>query len=132
MLLVEGSTSTLFADSRYTLQAGQEVRGVRVHIAGKGLLSEVGAYLRGRRGRRSVGYARGNVTVAQKGTLEVAAGARVRWIADENAIEKLRAVKDPNEVAEIRAAAHLISDVFRDVLKMVRPGVTELDLAAEI
>ncbi len=132
LLLVERSASTLFTDSRYTLQAGQEVRRTRVHIAGKGLLSEVGAYLKGRRGRRSVGYARGNLTVGQKETLEAAAGGRVRWIADENAVEELRAVKDPNEVAEMRAAAQLISDVFRDVLKMVRPGLTELDLAAEI
>jgi len=131
LLLVEASTSTLFTDSRYTLQAGQEVRGARVHIARKGLLGAAGAYLRGRQ-RRSIGYATGNVTVGQKQTLEAAAGSRVRWIADANAVEKLRAVKTRDEVVEMQAAAQLISDVFRGVLKIVRPGVTELDLAAEI
>ncbi|MGD1210773.1 MAG: aminopeptidase P family protein [Candidatus Acidiferrales bacterium] len=131
LLLVEVSTSTLFTDSRYTLQAGQEVRGARVHIARKGLLGAAGAYLRGRQ-RRSVGYATGNVTIGQKQTLEAAAESRVRWIADANAVEKLRAVKTRDEVVEMQAAAQLISDVFRGVLKIVRPGVTELDLAAEI
>jgi len=132
LLLVEASTSTLFTDSRYTLQAEQEVRGALVCIAKKGLPGAAGAYLRGRRGRRSVGYALGNVTVGQKRTLEIAAGSRVRWIGDKSAVEKLRAVKDGNEVAEMKAAAQLISDVFRDVLSMVRPGVTELDVATEI
>ena len=32
----------------------------------------------------------------------------------------------------MREAARLISDVFREVLPQIRPGVTELDLAAEI
>jgi len=132
LLLVEASASTIFTDSRYTLQAGQEVRGARVHIARNGLLGAVGARLRGRRGRRSVGYAPGNVTVGQKQTLMDAAGSRVRWIGDGNAVEKLRAVKDGDEVAEMQAAAQLISDVFLGILEMVRPGVTEIDLAAEI
>jgi Xaa-Pro aminopeptidase len=132
LLLVEASTSTLFTDSRYTFQADQEVRGARVHIAKKGILGAVGAYLKARRGRRSVGYAAGNLTVGQKKMLDAAAGSRVRWIADGNAVEKLRAVKDRDEVAEMQAAAELISDVFRGVLKIIRPGVSELDLAAGI
>ena len=52
--------------------------------------------------------------------------------AIENTVEKLRAVKDAGELARIREAAELISEVFARSCRRSRPGVTELELAAEI
>ena len=43
-------------------------------------------------------------------------------------IERLRAVKDAGELAVMRDAAALISHVFDDVVRSIKPGVTELDL----
>jgi Xaa-Pro aminopeptidase len=47
-------------------------------------------------------------------------------------VEKLRAVKDQEEVARIRAAGRITAEVFEKVLEIVRPGVSEGDLGAEI
>jgi Xaa-Pro aminopeptidase len=47
-------------------------------------------------------------------------------------IEELRCVKEADEINCIRAAARLTSAVFTEVVRLVRPGVRELDLAAEI
>lgn len=132
LLLVDESKSTLFTDSRYTFQARQEVCGARVRIAKQGLLRAVGDELKVQRRRRAVAYATGHTTVAQKLALDAITRGRVRWVSDENAAEKLRAIKDAGELAQMRAAAHLISDVFRRVLPLVRAGISELDLAAEI
>ncbi|MGC2332252.1 MAG: Xaa-Pro peptidase family protein [Candidatus Acidiferrales bacterium] len=132
LLLVGESQATLFTDSRYTLQARQEVCGARVHIAKQGLLNAVGEELKAQRRRPAVAYATGHTTVAQKQALEAIARGRVRWASDDNAVEKLRAVKDAGELACMRDAAHLISRVFRKVLPLIRPGTSELDLAAEI
>jgi len=132
LLLVESSRSILFTDSRYTFQAAEEVFGARVHIAKRGLIRALGELLRSRSGRQRIGLAFGNVTVAQKQALDGAAGKRVRWAGDGNAVEKLRAVKDADEIDRMRAAAKLISEVFEDVVPEIRPGVTELDLAAKI
>lgn len=129
LLLVEESSATLFTDSRYTFQARQEVRGARMHIAKRGILGAVAGTLRG---RRHVAWSTGHVTVAQQQALEAATGRRVRWVSDGNAVEKLRAVKDAEELATMRDAASLISDVFQGVVRSIRPGVTELELAAEI
>jgi len=41
-------------------------------------------------------------------------------------------VKDAGELSRMRDAAHLISGVFRKLLPLIRPGASELDLAAEI
>jgi Xaa-Pro aminopeptidase len=132
LLLVDESRITLFTDSRYTFQAQQEVLGARVRIAKQGLLRAVGEELKARRRRRAVAYATSHTTVAQKQALEAVTRGRVRWASDESIVEKLRAVKDVGELSHMRAAAQLISDVFRKVLPLVRPGTSELDVAAEI
>jgi len=132
LLLVESHRSTLFTDSRYTFQAREEVAGAAVHIAKRGLLRAAGQALRTTRVRRRVAYSTTHTAVAEKLALEANAGSRIRWVSDENVIEKLRAVKDPEELAAISEAAILISNVFQQVVPLVKPGVSELDLAAEI
>jgi len=132
LLLVEPCKSTLFTDSRYTFQAEEEVSGASVHIAKGGLLRAVGEAVRVRKGRRRVAYSTAHTTVGEKLTLDRHAGAGIRWVSDANAVEKLRAVKDADELATMREAAVLISDVFQQIVSLIRPGATELDLAAEI
>jgi Xaa-Pro aminopeptidase len=132
LLLISASAATLFTDSRYMFQARQEVSGARVEIAKHGVLRAVSEALRARRGRCRVGYSAGQVTVAQKQMLEAGAGARIRWVNDGNAVEKLRAVKDGDELQRMRDSATLISTVFEQVLREIKPGVSELRLAAEI
>jgi Xaa-Pro aminopeptidase len=131
-LLIETSGSTLFTDSRYTFQAREEVSGARIHIAKKGLLRAVGEALRSRKGRLSVAYSSSHLTVAQMKALQAATGARVRWIQDGNTVEKLRAVKDDDEITTMRKAAALISEVFENNLSSIKPGTTELELAGTL
>ena len=132
LLLIEPARSTLFTDSRYTFQAHQEVSGTRIVIARQGLLAAAGKALRKSRGRVRVAYSPSQVTVAQHAALQQAAGSRVRWVSGGNAVEKLRAIKDPQELTAMRAAALLISQVFEEALPRVSPGISELDLAAEL
>jgi Xaa-Pro aminopeptidase len=132
MLLVDSSSATLFTDSRYTFQAQEEVSGARVQICKHGLLRAAAEALRARKGRTRVGYSPGQVTVAQKQSLETGSGSRVRWMTDGGTIEKLRAVKEPAELIVIREAADVISAVFGWIIGKIHPGVTELAIAAEI
>jgi Xaa-Pro aminopeptidase len=132
LLLVESSGSTLYTDSRYVFQAREEVAGARVRIAKRGLIHALGGDLRARRGRRRVAYSPAQVTVEQKQALDAAGGDRVRWVSGGNTIERLRAVKDAGELATIREAAILISDVVSEVIPSLRPGVTELEVAAKV
>jgi Xaa-Pro aminopeptidase len=132
LLLVESGGSTLFTDSRYNFQAQEEVSGARVHIAKRGLLRAVGEALRTRRGRRRVAYAPTQLTVAQRDALAVAAGSRARWVDGGSAVEQLRAVKDAAELATMRQAAQLITEVFVSLIPRIKPEVTELELAAQI
>jgi len=134
VLLVSESKATLITDSRYTFQAREEVTGVAVRIAKRGILRALGQLLRGRGRRLRVAYSPSHMTLAEKQSVERAVGssAGVRWIADVNLVEKLRAVKDSHELSAMREAGTLISDVFQRTLALIKPGISELDLAAEI
>jgi Xaa-Pro aminopeptidase len=131
LLLIESERATLFTDSRYTYQAREEVVGARVQIASGGLLAAGGKALKRHR-RLALAYAPAQLTVAQLDALQAAIGKRIRWVKAPNAVEKLRAIKDETELQAIRDAAVLISNVFQDVVSKIRPGISELDLSAEI
>jgi Xaa-Pro aminopeptidase len=131
LLLVELDRSTLFTDSRYTFQASQEVTEARVQIAKHGLLAAAGDALRKRRHTR-LAYAPAQLTVAQHAAIEKRAGKRIHWIDGTNAVEKLRAIKDATEIVMMRRAGILISGVVRSLLRRIKPGVSELEVAAEI
>jgi Xaa-Pro aminopeptidase len=132
ILLVEHSRATLFTDSRYTLQARQEVYDAGTVIASHGLIRAVAEALKARRGAIRLGFAPAQLTVAHKTSLQLAAGARVRWLAAPDLIERLRAVKDSEELARMRQSARLISDVWTASVRHIKPGISELAVAADI
>ena len=132
MLLVETDRATLFTDGRYTFQCREEVTGAAVKIVSGGLVRAVGEVLRPRRGTTRVAYSAGQVSVAQKQALDAAAGKRVRWVPGSNEVERLRAVKDAGELGKMRAAAALISEVWTRVVRKMRVGISELQVAADL
>jgi Xaa-Pro aminopeptidase len=127
VLLVEGQRATLFTDGRYALQAAAEVRGSRVAIVKSGALKAAAA--RARRCPR-IGFetSAGYRTWRQ---LKEAAGGRVLRPL-ENAVEQLRLVKDEEEIERIRRSVALNSRAFEETARQLRPGVSELEAAAEL
>ncbi|HEY6444464.1 MAG TPA: aminopeptidase P family protein [Candidatus Acidoferrales bacterium] len=132
LLLVEASRSSLFTDSRYTLQAQEEVSGTRIHIAKHGLIGAVAEALRSHKKPVRVRYSPHGLTVAQKKLLDARSGTGIRWVADGNIVEGLRAVKDADELGRMRDAADLITRVFGDLVRVIGPKMSENEVAAEI
>ena len=50
----------------------------------------------------------------------------------EDRLEKIRQIKEPREVEHIVAAQRIAEQAFDQLLEMIRPGVTEQRLAAEL
>src|SRR5581483_7842706 len=132
LLLVDSAKAILFTDSRYTFQAREEVKDAQVQIAKKGIMKAIGDALKRKRGEPLLGYSAGHLTVAQKEALQAAAGGGIRWVKDANVVERMRAVKDRDELKLMRDAAELISEVFRRVVSDVKPGISELEVAGKI
>lgn len=133
-LVVSAHSTTLITDSRFTEQGRREASGVRVIQQTRALSTSVGEFLKilAGRGRRSVGFSSGHTTVAQLQAMKKAAGARVRWTPAEGYVEALRGRKDVQELAVMRRAAALADKVMAKALRLLKPGVRELEIAAEI
>ena len=48
------------------------------------------------------------------------------------AVEELRRVKDETEIIQIKKAVSIADDVFKHILSFIKPGVAEVELAAEM
>jgi Xaa-Pro aminopeptidase len=72
------------------------------------------------------------MTVADWKALRKAAGPKWRGLEAGGIVEHLRTRKDAGELAVMRKAAVLAGEVFESVLKLVRPGVRESEIGAEI
>lgn len=132
-LLVDAASATLFTDGRFTIQAKEETRGLRIHIHKGPLLEAVGEHVRSRkRHSHKIAVSPAHLTLAGWKTLRKAAGGHAKWVAVDGLVERLRAVKDASEIDRIRDAARVGSQVMEEAIRLVRPGVTELEIAAEI
>jgi Xaa-Pro aminopeptidase len=131
LVVVAGSATTLITDSRFLVQARAEMTGVHVERQKAALFADVGQHLRKIRARR-VGFHPAQLTVAQLAAVRRAAGPRCRLVQAPGMAQGLREKKEALEVAQMRSAAHLASDVVASVMHMLKPGIREFEVAAEI
>jgi len=131
VLAVAGGRTTLITDGRFTTQAKEEAPGIQVHLQNGALYACVGEWLK-RSGFRRVGFDPEQWTVAQLGALRKASGAKCKTKQAGGIVESLRSRKDAQELAVMRKAAILAGEVVQGALKLLRPGVREREVAAEI
>jgi Xaa-Pro aminopeptidase len=130
-LIVSRHRAALITDGRFTVQARAEVRGARVTTYRDTLLASAGKWLKAN-GIRRAGFDPARLTVSQLREARRGAGVRTQWKAVPGAVEALRAIKDASELAAMRAAARLGSEVMESAIQSLRPGLRELEVAAEI
>jgi Xaa-Pro aminopeptidase len=134
-LVLSAQGTTLVTDGRFTEQAKREASGVRIVPQVRALPTAIGEFLKGAltgRSPRKVGFPAGHLTVAQFRAMKRAAGPRVRWTPADGYVERLRGHKDAQELAVMRRAAALADKVMAGAFKLLKPGVRELEVAAEI
>lgn len=130
MLLVTAADAVLFTDGRYQVQAGQEVTAAQV-VVGRGPLTRSLTGTMKRRRLRRLAFEPSRASFEFYRSLRAALPGR-RLIPLAGAVEKLRAIKSPEEAALIRAAVRLNSQVFEAAIATLRPGQSELEVARSI
>jgi Xaa-Pro aminopeptidase len=130
-LVVSKDGCTLLTDGRFTVQAKEETRGIKVELQQGPLYPVLGQLLKSQ-GLRRVGFDPTQFTVTQLKAMRKASGMRGRVIESAGVVERLRMRKDAQELALMREAALLAGEVLESALKMIRPGVRESEIAAEI
>ena len=128
-LLITPRKVRFFSDFRYQNQAAEQVTDAEVIIYKDELIQELKRrplHLKG-----SIGFEAAFMDVAAFDQLQ-AVFPHLEWIPTTKMVEILASVKEPGEVDKIRRAVRITDAVFAEVLKLVKPGVTELDISAEI
>lgn len=128
-VIVSRSQLTLITDSRYFTRSSAECAYHEILQSPSDMDGFLVETLQAKKIRRlwleeSMTCERWHALAARLGDIEV------RWITPPLAL--LRTRKDPLELDEIRRSARISMDAFLAMRSHIQPGVTELDVAAEL
>jgi Xaa-Pro aminopeptidase len=131
-LLVTLDGAKLVTDMRYTTQLEEECPGLplEVRVPGVTMQSAVSKVIKEAR-IESLGLEAASATLSLERTL-TKAFPKVRVEAAENLVERLRLVKDKDEIAATRLACEQARRAFEVVRAGLTSRMTELDVAAEL
>ncbi len=131
MAIVGAARAVFVTDSRYTLQAQNEVVGFEVEsfkspTTAKGFLAELVKTL----GVRSLGFEASHLTYAAVDDYRSSLGVELVPVAD--VLSALRMVKTEEEIAKIRRACELTDACFVHLQRMFTIGTSEYDIGLEL
>ncbi len=116
-----------FTDFRYVEQARSQVPEYERIEAGRDMLGDLSGRLRGR-----AGFDDDELSVAAHAKLADKAGPDVELAPAGGLVEQLRAVKDADEVASMRAAAEFSTAAYELLRERGLAGRTEREVAIEL
>ena len=130
LALVGTDTVVLVTDFRYETQVAEEAADVaQVEVAQSGLVEALLAHLARTGARGPVGF-EDHIFTVREGARLTGGGAEGRFRPAPDLVERLRAVKAPEEVAAIREAGRVAGAALASAIAEIRVGLSELDVAA--
>ncbi len=135
-LAVTRRDARLFTDGRYKAQAAEEVSAAKVEIVSNSPAVSAVEWLAAQPGVASAGFDPVHTSVAELTRWRTALPSRLRrsfLIAlPTPMVEGLRMIKDEEELAVMTEAALIGCSLFDSILRVIRPGIREIDVAAEL
>jgi len=128
-LILTGCDHLLFCDSRYTLQALSEASDCQVSEY-KSKLEGLAAAIAGN-GWKRIAFDAEQVSVSFFNSLSKALSG-VEFIPLADQLDQVRSVKSIEEIDKIAFSAELASAAFEELLPLVKPGVSEKELAFKL
>jgi Xaa-Pro aminopeptidase len=127
-----GPRHRFFTDFRYETQSAVQLPEDFEREIVTGALLDAAALSLASSGGGRLGFDDASLTVAQHWRLEQLLRRDWELVPFAGAVERLRAVKDPSELARIRAAAELADEALRGVLEAGIVRRSERDVAIEL
>jgi Xaa-Pro aminopeptidase len=118
--------AALVTDSRYTEQAAAQCRFCRIVERKEAMAKAIAELLRNRSGIKTAAVEK-SISLANFQSLKKTLSCRLKTA--EGIVESARRKKDRAEVAAVRASAKIAARAFKSVLRQVKPGLTENELA---
>ena len=130
LILLMHSETHFFTDPRYAIEASRNITGT-VHVVKGPMIPGVTAVIQRKR-LKKVGFESAWLHYDEYMRLKENLPLGVSLHPVGRIIEERRMVKSPDEIAKIRKSVQVNSEAYGRVVKRLRPGVSELDVAAEI
>jgi len=139
VLLISQHRKVLVTDSRYVIQAREECPGLAMKVRKGGMSAVVGEVMESwglaasgtsRKKLPIIGIDPNTITAAALKAYRKAVGRGLRL--NSGLVGELRQCKDDFEVEQIRKAVRIAETALKETLKSIKPGVTELEVAAEL
>ncbi|KAF1301323.1 MULTISPECIES: M24 family metallopeptidase [Enterococcus] len=117
-------------DFRYTEQAAAQAQGFEI-VKNVGPIFDEVAKICDSEEIQALAFEETQISFAEYSVLEEII-AETDLIPVAGMIENLREIKDDEEVAIIQQACHIADQGFDHILKMIRPGMTEIEVANQL
>ncbi len=129
LLLITPDEHYFYTDFRYKTQIEEEVKGVRKTVYEKDHLEELCKNAVFKNAKR-VGFENNLVY----GTYQKLAKKfeDIEFVPVKKFVQGISVVKDEEEIANIRKAVEISEQALEEVVALVRPGIKEVELAAEL
>ncbi len=128
--LISQDSCHFITDRRYEIQSQQQVTDAEVIIAQSTLHSEF-ARFKNYLSQKRVGIEAEHLNLREYQLIRKQL-PDTRLVASEKVVESISAIKSAEEIAFIEAAADICRRIFPGILELLKPGLSELDISAEI
>ncbi|MGY3771332.1 M24 family metallopeptidase [Tetragenococcus solitarius] len=130
LALITGEQAFFVTDFRYTQQAAKQAKGFEI-VKNSGNIFETVAQLVQSKGVNALAFEEDYISFSEYSLLEELI-TESALIPISGLLESLREVKDEQEIEKIKQACHIADQGFEHVLKMVQPGMTEIEVANQL
>ena len=131
LLIVFQKDATFTTDFRYAGQVKQQIQGAKIKIASRELLSELDENKQLQVKNLRVGYLEQFLPVRNLRMIEALLPDAL-LAPTTGLVESLAIQKDPGEIKLIKKAAQITDTAFERILQIIRPGVGENEVRAEL
>jgi Xaa-Pro aminopeptidase len=131
LCLISKDNAFFITDFRYKEQVKIQIKNFKKLIAtGRtflDLIQEKGIF----KGLKKIGFESEHISFSFVSELKKRFKS-TKFIPTKNFIEEISAVKTPDEIENIKTAIKISEKVFNEILNIIKPGVSEIEIAAEI
>lgn len=130
-LYISGKRHAVVTDFRYTIQAEMEAEGYEVITIGNGGYEETINDILKTDGVNRLGFEAEDTLYSTYSNFREKLNVR-EFVPVGNEITELRKIKTPKELEFIKKAEAIGDDAFSEILNFIKPGQTELEIAARL
>lgn len=132
VMLIGLDKAWLVVDFRYTIQAKEQAfEGIEVVEQQESFYNTING-LMAHHSIESVGFEGNVLTFSEYQKMKINLNKAKSFVSLEGLIDKLRIIKDEEEIESIQQAVLLGDKVFDHIIKFIKPGMKETDVSSEM